>query len=125
MKQNKNVPRSTEGKLRSLLSLNQTEYDDLLSVFDPLITKKLSYYTLKGQIRLFPLETESPLSSLYGSKAKLDFILMYLKENPNQCYHGFIFDICQNKVSEWGSYLLPVLEETSNKMKVMPQSGYC
>ena len=79
----------TEGKLRSLLSLNQIEYDDLLTVFAPLITKKLSHYTLKGQMRLFPLEEESPLSSLHGSKTKLDFILTYLKENPNQV-RGFI-----------------------------------
>ncbi len=76
-------------------------------------------------MRLFPLEEESPLSSLYGSKAKLDFILTYLKENPNQCYHGEMFDMSQSKVSEWVSYLLPVLEASLIKMKVMPQSGYC
>ena len=107
------------------MSLNQIEYDDLLSVFDPLITKKLSYYTLKGQMRLFPLEEESTLSSLYGSKSKLDFILMYLKENPNQSYHGEMFKISQGKVSEWVSYLLPVVEQALIKMNVMPQTGYC
>lgn len=125
MKQTKTRPTPTEGKLRSLLSLNQVEYDDLHSIFAPLITKKLFHYTLKGQMRLFPLEEESPLSSLYGSKPKLDFILMYLKENPNQYYHGEMFDISQSKVSEWVSYLLPVLEESLCRMKVMPQSGYC
>ena len=31
----------------------------------------------------------------------------------------------QSKFSEWVSYLLPVLEESLSKMKVMPQSGYC
>ncbi|MEQ6118006.1 transposase family protein, partial [Reichenbachiella sp. MALMAid0571] len=64
-------------------------------------------------------------SSLYGSKSKLDFILMYLKENPNQYYHGEMFDMSQSKVSEWVSYLLPALEASLAKMKVMPQSGYC
>ena len=124
VKQNKNRPTPTEGKLRSLLSLNQIEYGDLLTVFAPLITEKLSHYTLKGQMRLFPLEEESPLSSLYGSKTKLDFILTYLKENPNQCYHGEMFEMSQSKVSEWVSYLLPVLEASLIKMKVMPQSGF-
>ena len=124
MKQNENKPEPTEGKLRSLLSLNQNEYDHLLSVFDPMIRKKLSICTLKGQLRLFPEEEESIRSSLYGSKAKLDFILMYLKENPNQSYHGYLHHISQSKVSEWISYLLPVLEESLYKMKVMPQTGY-
>jgi len=119
-----NRPRSTDGKLRSLVSLNQDEYDRLLSVFDPLIKKKLALYTLKGQMRLFPIEEEPCNSSLNGSKAKLDFILMYLKENPNQCYHGKMFNICQSKVSEWISYLLPVLEESLHKMQVMPQTGF-
>ena len=124
MKQNENRPKSTQGKLRSLLSLNQIEYDALLSVFAPIISKKLSLYTLKGQMRLFPLKEESSLSSLYGSKSKLDFILMYLKENPNQYYHAEMFKMSQSKVSEWVSYLLPVLETSLNKMNVMPQSGY-
>ena len=125
MKQNENRPVPTEGKLRSLVSLNQKDYDHLLAVFDPLIRKKLSICTLKGQLRLFPEQEESIRSSLYGSKAKLDFIMMYLKENPNQSYHGYLYHMSQSKVSEWVSYLLPVLEESLAKMGVMPQSGYC
>lgn len=62
----------------------------IFAVFDPLISKKLSLYTLKGQMRLFPKEDEPPNSSLYGSKNKLDFILMYLKHNANQSYHGIL-----------------------------------
>ena len=51
--------------------------------------------------------------------------MMYLKENPNQSYHGHLYHMSQSKVSEWVSYLLPVLEESLAKMGVMPQSGYC
>lgn len=36
-----------------------------------------------------------------------------------------MFDLSQSKVSEWVSYILPVLEAPLIKMKVMPQSGYC
>lgn len=115
---------STESKLRSLLSLNQHEYDHLMDFFDPLIKEKLSVVTLKGQLRLFRSYDEPVNSSLYGSKAKLDFILMYLKENPNQCFHGELFGMSQSKVSEWISYLLPVLEKALNKIGVMPQTGY-
>jgi hypothetical protein len=49
---------------------------------------------------------------------------MYLKENPNQAYHVQLFNISQSKVSEWISYLLPVLEQALKKMGLMPQSGY-
>ncbi len=124
MQRNKNRSNPTDGKLRSLVNLNQDEYDSLYLGFDELIRKKLSLYTLKGRMRLFPIEEEQINSSLYGSKVKLDFILMYLKENPNQSYHGKMFAISQSKSSEWIGYLLPVLEESLTKMEVMPQSGY-
>lgn len=124
VKQDINIHRPTDTKLRALLSLEQIEYDNLLAVFDPLIREKLSIVTLKGQYRLFKTEKEPVNSSLYGSKIKLDFILMYLKENPNQAYHGLLFNMSQSKVSEWVSYLLPVLEGALKKMGFMPQSGY-
>lgn len=59
-----------------------------------------------------------------GSKRKFDFILISLKGVPNQSYQGKMFNISQNKVSEWGSYLLPVLEGSRYKLKVMPQTGF-
>lgn len=123
VKQYKNIHQPTDRKLRSLISLEQIEYDSLYEVFAPLVTEKLRTVTLKGQYRLFKTENEPVNSSLYGSKAKLDFILMYLKENPNQAYHGQIFNMSQSKVSEWVSYLLPVLEHALKKMGFMPQSG--
>jgi hypothetical protein len=33
-------------------------------------------------------------SSLYGSEKKLDFMLIYLKENPNQAYRDCLFGTC-------------------------------
>lgn len=123
VKQIKNKPRPTDRKIRALLSLEQTEYDNLYKVFDSLVSEKLRTINLKGQYRLFQTEKEPINSSLYGSKLKLDFILMYLKENPNQAYHGYVFNMSQSKVSEWISYLLPVLEDALKKMGFMPQSG--
>lgn len=114
---------TNRNKLRALVSLNQDEYERLLEIFDELVTKKLSVYTLKGQYRLFKHHDEHGNSSLLGSKTKLDFILMYLKENPNQSYHGHLFNISQPKVSQWIQYLLPLLEASLLKMGVMPQTG--
>ena len=124
MKQNKSNPKAAGSKLRGLTSLNQDEYDALLVQFDLLTSQKLSHYTLKGKKRLAPRYQEARNSSLYGSEKKLDFILMYMKENPNQLYHAQLFDISQSKASEWVSFLLPVLEQSLAKLAMIPQSGY-
>jgi hypothetical protein len=124
VKQNKPNPQAAESKLRGLTSLNQDEYDVLLVQFDLLVSQKLSHYTLKGNKRLAPRYREAINSSLYGSEKKLDFILMYMKENPNQLYQAQLFDISQSKVSEWVSFLLPVLEQSLAKLALVPQSGY-
>lgn len=120
----KHKPKATDDKLRALTSLNQTEYDALLIEFDKQVCKQLACYTLKGVQRLAKGYRESKNSSLFGSKKKLDFILMYLKENPNQAYHGELFKMSQSKVSEWISFLSPVLEECLSKLGYAPQTGY-
>ena len=48
---------------------------------------------------------------------------MYLKENPNQAYHGYCFSMSQAKVSEWIAFLSPVLEATLQSLGYMPQLG--
>lgn len=65
-------------------------------------------------------------SSLYGSQSKLDFILTYMKENPNQSYHGYLFEMSQSKVSEWVNFITPSLEEALDHLCLLPQQGdYC
>lgn len=115
--------RATCDKFRALTSLNQAEYESLFSIFDDLISDRLKHYTLKGVIRVSKSYKESSNSSLYGSRSKLDFLLMYLKENPNQAHHGCLFDICQSKVSEWIKFLLPILESCLSKLNFMPSTG--
>ena len=123
MKQNKDKFEIACNRLSALVSLNQDEYERLFEVFDGLVMEKLSTCTLKGQYRLFKQYKEHKSSSLYGSRKKLDFVLTYLKENPNQSYHGYVYELSQSKVSEWLRYLLPVLEEALIKLRVMPQCG--
>lgn len=125
MKQIPNKYREDKKQFRGLSSLIQAQYDLIFPIFDILCREKLSYYTLKGSKRPFKCLKERANSSLYGSIAKLDFLLMYLKENPNQIYHANLFEMSQAKVSEWLSFLLPVLEESLEKMGFMPQIGNC
>lgn len=115
--------RATDDKFRALTSLNQWEYDFILPVFDRLVCERLKHYTLKGMRRLMKSYHEAANSSLYGSRSKLDFLLMYLKENVNQAYHGCLFGISQSKVSEWVSFLLPVLESCLNQLGFLPDTG--
>ena len=124
VKQDPNPPKATNHKLRALLSLNKEEYAKVLGVFDELVSQKLSHFTLKNHRRVHKEYKERTNSSLYGSAKKLDFMLMYLKENPNQTYHGCLFGMCQAKVSEWVSYLTPVLEESLRRLGLMPQTGH-
>ena len=124
MRQNKPNTKTAERKLRGLTSLNQDEYDILFAHFDALICQKPYHYTLKGSRRQSPSYQEASNSSLYGSKNKLDFNLMYMKENTNQVYHAHLFGISQSKVSEWIHYLLPVLQDSLDKLSMLPDSGY-
>lgn len=124
MKPIKHKRKATDDKLRALTSLNQTEYDALLVEFDKQVSRKLASHTLKGVQRVVQSYQEAKNSSLFGSKKKLDFILMYLKENPNQAYHGKLFKLSQSKVSEWISFLCPVLENSLSKLGFLPQTGY-
>jgi hypothetical protein len=50
-------------------------------------------------------------------------MLLYLKENPTQSYHGCLFELSQSKVSEWFSLLLPLLVATLQELKLMAASG--
>jgi hypothetical protein len=78
---------------------------------------------LKGKPRSIPSFKESKNSSLYGSIAKLDFMLLFLKENPTQSYHGCLFELSQSKVSEWFSLLLPLLRASLDELNLMAGGG--
>lgn len=117
------ISKETDHKLRAFLSLNQIEFSHILSKFSGYVANKLSCFTLKGKPRKYNSYQEMPNSSLSGNESKLTFILSYLKENPNQSYHGRMFNMAQSKVSEWVSFLLPVLEDTLISLGYMPQTN--
>lgn len=116
--------REVSDKLRSLTSLIQTEYNELLSIFSVPCEEKLSLYTLKGKPRRICRFKERSDSSLYGSVAKLDFLLTYLKHNPLQDYQGLLFEMSPSKVSEWLVFLLPVLEKSLSQRGFLAQEGF-
>jgi hypothetical protein len=97
--------------LLSLTSLKAEEFIELLSHFDILWQRYHAHYDLQGRSRRIEKTREHESMSLKGSGIKLLFVLIYLKNNPLQTYHGLAFNISQGKVSQWLHVLLPLLEE--------------
>jgi len=119
----KKVSDSSCVKVNQLTSLTAAEYDILFEEFDIQVKKKISYYTLRGELRKHKKEQESLRSSLFGSRKKLDFMLMYIKGNMLQVFLGDRFGISQPKVSQWFSFLLPVLESSLDTLGFLPEFG--
>mgnify|MGYP000391769354 CR=1 FL=1 len=79
--------REVDSKFRALTSITQDEYNTIYSVFDGLMSSKILNYTLKGEKRVVKEYQERKNSSLQGTQSKLDFILLYLKENDEAMYY--------------------------------------
>ena len=93
----------------------------LLRFFAPLCEEYYRYHDLRGDWRKMVRQQERRDSSLPGAANKLLFILMYMKENPNQAYHGALFGMSQGKVSLWIKQLAPLLEEALYQMGKLPK----
>ena len=119
----KNESKSSRVKVNQLTSLTEEEFQILLKQFDKEVKKKLKLYTLKGERRKCLPLSEASNSSLLGSRNKLNFMLMAMKENMTQTLLGVCFNMSQPKVSEWFSYLLPVLEKSMDQLKLSPIFG--
>jgi hypothetical protein len=100
--------------------LTTEEYEILLEKFDYSVKQNMKMYTLQGERRKRVQAEESKNSSLLGSRKKLDFMLVYMKENMNQYTLGYFLKMSQSKVSQWFSYLLPVLEESLKRLGYLP-----
>lgn len=84
------------------------------------------YHDLKGEARKSVRYDERNDNSLPVSAHKLLFILSYIKENPNQAYHGAVFGMNQGKqyplgVSLWVRQLSTLLKEASRRMEKLLQ----
>jgi hypothetical protein len=108
----KKILKAGRFKYKELLSINESAYAEIREVFAHQVEEKQEHYTLKGIRRKKVQLEESANSSLFGVDRKLKFILLYLRENPGQSFYGYTQGMSQSKVSEWISFLLPVLESS-------------
>jgi len=107
--------------LLALTSLHPVEFMRILSVFDPLCRVYFQHHDLVGKPRRIPKFQDDVRCSLQGSTQKLLFIMIYLKENPRQHYHGQLFGMQQPQVSKWVKVLLPLLEDALRQLQVLPK----
>ena len=119
MDNQKRIPTDYRSML-SLTSLTATEFFELLAVFDALWQRYHAYHDLKGEPRRIRKFYEHGSMSLKGSLDKLFFLLVYLKQNPLQAYHGYSFGMSQGKVSQWLQVLLPLLEQALHRLQMLP-----
>lgn len=109
-----------ESRFLALTSLKTSEFASLLICFSPICEKYFAYHDFLGKKRKFQRFSEIKGNSLYGSEAKLFFILTYLKVNTLQELIGTMFEMSQGKVSQWLKVLLPLLEQSLKKAHCMP-----
>jgi hypothetical protein len=98
-----------------LTSLTAAEFFQLLAVIAALWQRYLAHHDLKGEHWRIEQFSEHVSMSLKGSIDKLFFVLIYLKHNPLQTYHGFTFDM-----SQWLRVLLPILEQELQRLQMLP-----
>lgn len=106
--------------LPTLTSLREVEFLSLLVCFDEQWQHYYRYHDLHGRERKAGKYSEHRSMSLKGSADKLFFVLYYLKHNHLQSSHGYTFNMSQGKVSQWLKTLLPLLEKSLGKMKLLP-----
>ena len=104
----------------ALTSLQVEEFEWLLKDFSPICEKYFRYHTLEGKTRKIITSKEHGNAKLQGSEQKLLFLLVYLKTNSLQEHQAASFGVSQTKVSRISHVLLNLLNETLQKMKLMP-----
>jgi len=111
---------SNRTQFLSLTSLEPTEFTHLLTIFTPLWEKYYRYHTTLGKKRKIVCYQEHKSALLQGTGQKLFFLLVYLKNNPLQTFHGVAFGVSQPKVSQIIPVLLTIFDQTLKQMGLSP-----
>jgi hypothetical protein len=110
-------------RFQALTSLRKSEFEIILSEFQPIVELYFRYHTFSGGRRKCPMFKEYRNSSLSRADGKLFFILYYMKNNSLQESMGEFFGISQGKVSIWARVLLPLLHETMGSLGFVPHNN--
>ena len=112
--------KGTPERVLALTSLTVEEIAELVEPFEVAFRARMAEWTLEGkrrQNRVYVTYANSPLPT---PEDRLLFILSYLKENPTQTYHGYLYGMRQGKANQWIHTLFPVLRVALRAMGDAP-----
>ncbi len=98
-------------------------FDEILPFFTDAHDDFFRWHDVKGKKlarqRSHDIQSNSPLPTVAD---RLFFILVYLKNNPTQQYHGACFDMSQQQCGQWVHTLTEILREAVSEAGMLPAS---
>lgn len=111
-------------KVQALTSVTVDEFAELVGPFETAFQARMADWTLEGKPRQHRRYVPYANSPLPTAEDRLLFILSYLKENPTQTYHGYLYQLPQGKVNQWVHTLFPVLRTALRAMGDAPKRDF-
>ena len=111
------------GKAKDFLAMTgytQEEFLGLLPQFQQSYDDYLQEHTIEGYDRVGQIRKPYHTSPLPTIEDKLLFILVYLKQNPTQTLHGYLFEMSQSNVNKWCHLLHAVLNRALEAHGALP-----
>jgi hypothetical protein len=110
-----------EKDLLAMTGYTRQEFMALLPPFQQSYDDYLRDRTIEGYERIGQLPKPYHNSPLPTIEDKLLFILVYLKQNPTQTLHGYLFGMSQSNTHKWIQLLHAVLNRTLARIGALPQ----
>ncbi len=110
-----------EKDLLAMTGYTQQEFMALVPPFQQSYTDYLRSNTIEGYERIGQVPKPYHNSPLPTPEDKLLFILVYLKQNPTQTLHGYLFGMSQSNAHKWIQLLHTVLNQTLAAIGALPQ----
>ncbi len=112
---------SKEKDLLALTGYTRQEFAALLPFFQQSYDDYLRGRTIEGYERIGQIPKSYQNSPLPTIEDKLLFILVYLKQNPTQTVHGYLFGMSQSNANKWIHVLHAVLNRALAQLESLPQ----
>ena len=110
-----------ERDLLAMTGYTKKEFTALLPSFQQSYDEYLRDNTIEGYDRIGQIPKSYHNSPLPTIEDKLLFILVYLKQNPTQTVHGYVFGMSQSNANKWIHLLHAVLNRALEHHGSLPQ----
>jgi hypothetical protein len=110
-----------EKDLLAMTGYTKQEFTAILPSFQQSYDEYLRANTIEGYERVGQIPKPYHHSPLLTIEDKLLFILVYLKQNPTQTLHGYLFGMSQSNANKWIHVLHTVLNRALAQLGSLPQ----